>query len=160
MYESLIWPWSRRGFHEDPHQARVLFHCHHRGKRLASFQTETSSLCRTFPWWEAIQAGVSLSALGRTTITMLTPGHGGSHTVPIYYGFALHHTILRSVGRDFKEVRKESWPPAPSLLMKCPEVTSKWGSCVPEWLPQKISQVSSSVSCLRSAERWCWRTPV
>ena len=45
----------------------------------------------------------------------------------------------------------ESRPPAPSLLMKCPEVTSKWGSCTPEWLPQKFSQVSSAASCLRSA---------
>ena len=52
----------------------------------------------------------------------------------------------------------ESRPPAPSLLMKCPEVTSKLGSCTPEWLPQKISQVSSAASCLRSAERWCWQT--
>ena len=35
---------------------------------------------------------------------MLTQSHDGSHTVPIYHGFALHHAILRSAGRDFKGV--------------------------------------------------------
>ena len=31
---------------------------------------------------------------------MTIPGYGGSHTVPIYDGRALHHSIHRSAGRD------------------------------------------------------------
>ena len=44
------------------------------------------------------------------------------------------------------------------FVVKCPQATSKWGSCTPEWLPQKISQVSSAARCQRSAERWCGLT--
>ena len=43
---------------------------------------------------------MSRSAPKRTACTMLTSGHGESHTVPIYYGSALHHAILRWAFRD------------------------------------------------------------
>ena len=39
------------------------------------------------------------------------------------------------------------------LCCKVLEATSKWSSCTPERLPQKISQVSSAASCQRSTER-------
>eukprot|EP00941_MAST-03F_sp_MAST-3F-sp1_P002521 g2521.t1 len=56
-----------------------------------------------------MQAVLSLYAAGRTTGCVLDYGHGASHTVPVYEGYALPHSIRKEtvVGEDITQYLKE-----------------------------------------------------
>ena len=46
------------------------------------------------------QGTSSLRASGHAAGTVTIPGDGGTHTVPVHFGYEMHHAILRSAGRD------------------------------------------------------------
>jgi len=64
----------------------------------ASREKMTEVMFETFnvpAFYVAIQAVLSLFATGNTTGLALDSGHGVTHTVPVYEGYALPHAILR-----------------------------------------------------------------
>jgi hypothetical protein len=61
-------------------------------ERMCQIMFETFNVRR---FYVAIQAVLSLYASGRTTGVVVDCGDGVSHTVPIYEGYSMPHTIQR-----------------------------------------------------------------